>query len=166
MNELALFAGGGGGSLGGKLSGFRTVCYVEWDEDCRGVIERRIEEGLLDDAPIWDDVQTFDGRPWTGLVDVVTGGFPCQPFSAAGKRLGEDDNRNMWPATVRVILEVRPRWCLLENVPGIVGTYLRRILGDLAEIGYDARWACLSASTLGAPHRRERVWIVVHSNGV
>ena len=163
LHELALFAGGGGGVLGTKLLEWRTVCYVEWEREAAGMLKARIKDGILDDSPIWSDAQTFEGRPWQGLVDVVTGGFPCQPFSTAGKRLGKDDPRNMWPATVRIIREVKPRWCLLENVPGIIDTYLGTILGDLAQAGYDAWWGVLSASAVGAPHLRERIWIVAHA---
>lgn len=108
MNELALFAGAGGGILGGILSGFRTVCAVEIEPYCREVLLRRQRDGVLPLFPIWDDVQTFDGRAWRGLVDVVTAGFPCQPFSVAGKNAGESDERNLWPETIRVIWEVGP----------------------------------------------------------
>jgi len=166
MNELALFAGAGGGILGSKLLGWRTVGYVEWEREIVRRLVARIRDGLIDDAPVWADAQTFDGRPWRGAVDVVTGGFPCQPFSTAGKRLGKDDPRNMWPATLRIIREVRPRWCLVENVPGIIAPYLGVILGGLAEAGYDAWWSCLPASALGAPHRRERLWVVAHANDI
>lgn len=165
MNELALFAGVGGGLLATKwLLGWRTVCYVEWDEYCIKVLKARIRDGILDDAPIWDDARSFDGRPWAGLVDVVTAGFPCQPFSQAGKRRGEDDPRNMWPDTIRIIREVRPRFAFLENVPGLLSSgYYGTILSELAESGYDARWRVLSAAELGAPHKRDRVWIVAHA---
>jgi DNA (cytosine-5)-methyltransferase 1 len=92
VNELALFAGAGGGLLATThLLKWRTVCYVEWDDYCISVLKQRIADGYLHDAPIWDDVRTFDGRPWAGCVDIVTAGFPCQPFSAAGKQQGEDD---------------------------------------------------------------------------
>ena len=162
MNELCLFAGAGGGSIASKwLLGWDTVCYVEWDKYCQQVLQARIRDGLLDDAPIWDDVRTFDGRPWRGCVDIITAGFPCQPFSVAGKRKGADDERNMWPDTIRIIREVQPRYAFLENVPGLlVSGYFGRVLGDLAASGYDIRWRCLSAAEVGAPHRRDRLWIV------
>ena len=161
MNELALFAGAGGGILGGILCGFRTVCAVEIEPYCREVLLRRQHDGVLPLFPIWDDIKTFDGRGWSGLVDIITAGFPCQPFSIAGRRKGEADERNLWPETARVIREVRPRWCLLENVPGLLGSgYFGRILGDLAESGYSVRWDCIPASAVGAPHRRDRLWIV------
>jgi len=172
--ELALFAGAGGGLLASKwLLGWQTVCYVENEPYCIEVIKARIGDGLLDDAPIWDDARTFDGRPWRGCVDIITAGFPCQPFSQAGKQDGADDNRNLWPDTIRIIREVRPRWVLLENVPGLLGAvdnttdvpvpYFGTILGDLAESGYSVRWKVLSAAEMGAPHKRDRVWIMAHA---
>jgi len=160
---LALFAGAGGGLLGTRLLGWRTVCAVEISAFRREVILRRQEEGMFPPPfPIWDDVKTFDGRPWRGKVDVVTGGFPCQPFSAAGKRQGALDKRNLWPETIRVIREVRPRFCLLENVPGLLTSgYFPAILKDIAESGYDCKWKVISAREVGAPHRRDRLWVVM-----
>lgn len=165
LNELALFAGAGGGLLASRLLGWRTVCYVEWDEYAVEVLRARIRDGYLDDAPIWDDCFTFDGSPWAGLVDVVSAGFPCQPFSTAGKGLAEADPRNGWPAIKRILGEIRPRFAFLENVPGLISKpYIRRIFGDLAEIGYDAEWGTLSAAEVGATHKRERLWIVAYTN--
>lgn len=164
MRELSLFTGGGGGVLGGLLLGWRSVCYVERDEYCQRIIQQRIADGMFHDAPIWDDVRTFDGKPWRGAVDIITAGFPCQPFSVAGKQLGEDDERNCWPDTIRIIREVRPRYCLLENVPALITSgYFGTILGDLAESGFDARWDVFSAAHVGAPHLRKRLWIVPHA---
>jgi len=123
MNELALFAGAGGGILGGILCGWRTVCAVEYDPYCREVLLRRQEEGHIKPFPIWDDVRTFHAGLIAGeKVDVITAGFPCQPFSVAGRQAGENDPRNMWPDTIRIIKEVRPAWVLLENVPGLLAT--------------------------------------------
>lgn len=167
MNELALFTGGGGGILGSKLLGWKTVCYVEWEKTAQKILKARIKDKSICDAPIWDDIKTFDGKPWTGLVDIVTGGFPCQPFSTAGKRMGADDPRNMWPETIRVISEVEPKWCLLENVAAIVTGdhgYFGVIIGDLVKTGYSVWWSCLSASGVGAPHKRDRVWIMANRN--
>jgi len=164
VNELSLFTGAGGGLLGTHLLGWRPVCAVEIEPYCREVLLRRQRDGVLPLFPIWDDVRTFDGRPWRGLVDVVTGGFPCQPFSVAGKGLGIDDPRNMWPDTIRVIREVEPRYCLLENVPGLLThEYFGTILGDLVASGFRVRWDCFSAASVGAPHRRDRLWIVAES---
>ena len=161
LNELSLFTGVGGGMLGGHLTNFRTVAAVEFSEYCREILLRRQRDGLLPMFPIWDDIRSFDGRPFRGRIDVVTGGFPCQPFSTAGKGLGKDDPRNMWPDTARVIREVVPRWAFLENVPGLLNhVYCKTIFSDLAEAGYDAEWGVLSASAIGAPHKRARLWIL------
>lgn len=167
MNELSLFSGAGGGLLGSKLLGWRTVGYVEFEDYCQRVIAQRIEDGLLDEAPIFSDVLAFVSEGYAegyqGLVDVVTAGFPCTPFSVAGKRAGADDPRNMWPATIAVIRQVRPRFAFLENVPGLISSgYFDTILGDLAEAGYDAEWCVLGADDVGAPHRRKRLWILAH----
>jgi len=166
MNELALFAGAGGGILGGILSGFRTVCAVEIDPFCREVLLRRQLDGCLPKFPIWDDIRTFDGRPWRGKIDVITAGFPCQPFSVAGKGQAENDERNMWPDTVRILREIRPRYALLENVPGLLAhEYIHTIFGQISESGYDAVWKVISAAEVGAPHKRDRLWIMGHAKG-
>ncbi len=164
MNELGLFAGAGGGLLASQhLLGHRTVCYVERDPYCIDVLKARIRDGVLDDAPIWDDVRTFDGRPWRGKVDIVSAGFPCQPFSIAGAQKADLDERNMWPETVRIIREVQSEWCFLENVPGLLFAghgYFGTILRDLAESGFVVAWKVLSAAEVGACHLRKRLWIV------
>jgi len=116
VNELALFAGAGGGILAGHLLGWRTVCAVEIEDYPRRVLLQRQADGLLPRFPIWDDICTFDGKPWAGKVDVVTGGFPCQDISAAGKGKGLDGERSgLWGEMARVICEVRPRYAFIEN---------------------------------------------------
>ncbi len=166
MNELALFAGAGGGILGGKLLGWKTVCAVEWEPYPAAILAARQNEGFLPPFPIWDDVQTFDGRPWRGLVDVVSGGFPCQDISAAGKGAGITGERSgMWSHMARIIGEVRPRYAFVENSPVLTSRGLGVVLGDLAAMGYDAEWGVLGAVHAGAPHERERIWIVAHTNG-
>ena len=169
FTELSLFSGAGGGLLGTRyLLGWRTVCYVEWDKYAVEVLKARIRDGYLDDAPIWDDVRTFDGRPWAGLVDVVSAGFPCQPYSVSGRMLAADDPRNGWPSTIRIIREVRPRIAWLENVPGLLSGrhgYFGTILEELDEAGYRVEWDCVSAEEVGAPHKRERVWILAYAKG-
>lgn len=166
--ELALFAGVGGGILGGLLSGWRTVCAVEWDAYAASVLVARQNDGTLAPFPIWDDVQTFNARPWRGIVDVVSGGFPCQDISAAGKGAGIDGVKSgMWKHMARIIGEVRPKFALVENSPMLVGRGLARVLGDLAAMGYDARWGVLGAADVGASHRRDRIWVVAtDANGV
>ena len=167
---LDICAGSGIGSAAFEALGFcQTVCYVERDAYCQRLIEQRMQDGWLAPAPIWDDLRTFDGRPWCGLVDFVFGGIPCQPHSLAGKRGGAADERDLWPDVWRVVCEVGPSFVLVENVPGLLssdgGTMFGRILGDLAEGGYDAEWDCIPAQAVGAPHRRDRVWIVAYARG-
>lgn len=163
MNELHLFAGAGGGILGSELLGIRTICAVELEPYPASVLLARQNDGLLPPFPIWDDVCTFDGRPWRGLVDVVSGGFPCQDISAAGKGAGIDGARSgLWREMHRIINEVRPEFAFLENSPLLVGRGLARVLGDLSEIGYDAEWCVLGADAIGLPHHRARLWLLAH----
>lgn len=163
VNELHLFAGAGGGILGSELLGIRTVCAVELEPYPSSVLLARQNDGLLPPFPVWDDVRTFDGRRWRGLVDVVSGGFPCQDISAAGKGAGIDGARSgLWREMHRIINELRPEFAFLENSPLLVGRGLARVLGDLAEIGYDAEWLVLGADDVGAPHVRKRIWILAH----
>lgn len=164
VNELALFAGAGGGILGGKLLGWRTVCAVEWEPYPASVLCARQNDGLLPPFPIWDDIQTFDGKPWRGIVDVVSGGFPCQDISAAGKGDGLDGERSgMWRHMARVVGEVRPRFVFVENSPMLTTRGGTRVIGDLTALGYDCRWTVMGAADVGANHQRDRIWIVAHS---
>jgi len=175
MNSLSLFSGAGGGLLAEKyILNWRSIGYVEYNTYCQKVIAQRIKDGFLDEAPIFGDINGFiesgAAKKYKGFVDVVTGGFPCQPFSVAGKRKAQDDSRNLWPQTLTVLCDVRPRFALLENVPGLLsvngGGYFAQILADLAESGFDARWCVLGADDVGAPHRRKRLWIVAHSSSI
>jgi DNA (cytosine-5)-methyltransferase 1 len=161
MNELALFAGAGGGILGGKLLGWRTVCAVEWEKYPACVLAARQNDGVLPPFPIWDDVQTFDGKPWRGIVDVISGGFPCQDISQAGKGAGIDGERSgMWREMARIIGEVRPKYTFIENSPMLTSRGLGTVLADLAKLGFDAEWGVLGADDVGANHQRKRIWIV------
>lgn len=165
MNELALFSGAGGGILAGHLLGWRTVCAVERDAYAAQVLAQRQNDGALPAFPIWSDVCSFDGTPWRGLIDVVSGGFPCQDISAAGTGAGIDGSRSgLWREMARIIGEVRSDNVLLENSPLLVGRGLALVLGDLACMGYDAQWCCLSAADCGAPHKRNRIWLLAHPN--
>lgn len=165
LRELALFAGAGGGVLAaGTLLGWRTVCAVERDAYAAAVLARRQDDGLLDPFPIWADVSTFNGFPWRGLVDVVSGGFPCQDISCAGKGEGITGKKSgLWKEFKRIISEVRPRYAFVENSPVLTSRGLGVVLGDLAEMGYDAKWGVLGAIDAGAPHKRDRMWIVVNA---
>lgn len=170
MNELSLFSGAGGGLLGTHLLGWRAIGYVEWNEYCQKLISQRIRDGILPVAPIFTDVREFvksgAAAKYRGFVDVVTAGFPCQPFSVAGKRAGADDERNMWPATIDTIRSVRPRYALLENVPGLLTSgYFGTILEELAACGYDARWDVLSAAPLVDQRDGSRLWVLAASRG-
>jgi len=166
LRELALFAGAGGGILGGTLLGWRTVCAVEFDTYARDVLVARQNDGCLPPFPVWDDVRTFDGRPWRGTVDVVSGGFPCQDISAAGKGAGIGGTRSgLWREMARIVGEVRPRFVWVENSPMLVGRGLGLVLLDLAAMGFSARWGVVGADDAGAPHQRKRIWILADSTG-
>ena len=171
VNELALFAGVGGGLLASKLLGWRKVCAVEIDAYAANVLVERQNEKILEPFPIWDDVSTFNGKPWRGIVDVVSGGFPCQDISAAGAAHGftkgvEGGGRSgLWRQMARIIGEVRPNFVFVENSPMLVSRGLSRVLGDLSQMGYDAKWGTLAASQFGAPHKRERMWIFANASG-
>lgn len=166
LNVLSLFAGIGGLELGLERAGMTTVGQVELDPYCRQVLARHWPE-----VPRHDDVRTAadwwltDERP---RVDVICGGFPCQPFSLAGKQLGTNDERWMWPATAAVVRRVRPAYVLLENVSALVRdrAAFGTVLADLHALGFDAEWATLRASDFGAPHSRERVYVLAHAASV
>jgi DNA (cytosine-5)-methyltransferase 1 len=162
VNELALFAGAGGGILGGHLLGWRTICAVEWEPYAAGVLLARQNDGLLPAFPIWDDVQTFDGRPWRGIVDVVSGGFPCQAYSSASRgRIVADD---FWPEMQRIVADVAPRYVFAENVQKRA---IDRAADSLEAMGYEVRCVEMSAADMGADHVRSRYWLRAHadSNG-
>ena len=152
--------------LGGGLLGWRTVCAVEREQYPASVLCARQNDGFLPPFPIWDDVQTFDGKPWQGIVDVVSGGFPCQDISAAGKGAGIDGERSgMWRHMARIIHEVRPKYAFVENSPMLTSRGLGTVLGDLAAMGFDAAWGVLGAADIGANHQRDRIWIVAKWRG-
>ena len=143
------------------MLGWRTVCAVERDAYAAQVLAQRQNDGAIRPFPIWSDVCTFDGRPWRGLVDVVSGGFPCQDVSVAGKGAGiEGERSGMWTHMARIIGEVRPRFAFVENSPALLTRGLGRVLGDLAALGYDCQWTVLGAADVGAPHQRDRFWLV------
>ena len=169
-NVLSLFTGYEGFGLGLRLAGLdiKHVGYVEIDPYCQEVIQQRVEDEQLDWAPIITDIKTTDFRPMAGLVDIITAGFPCQPHSTAGKRLGSADSRDLWPDTLATISTVAPSYVLLENVPGLLfgngerEPYGGKVVGELSSIGYDAQWQLISAASAGAPHLRWRWWCLAH----
>ena len=161
LRELALFAGAGGGVLGGKLLGWRTVCAVEQEPYAASILMQRQNDGILDPFPVWDDVCTFDGKPWRGCVDVVSGGFPCQDISAMGKGAGLDGERSgLWGEMQRIISEVRPAYVFVENSPALTIRGGVRVIADLAYLGYVGKWGVIGAGDIGASHQRDRMWIV------
>lgn len=164
LRSLSLCSGIGGLDLG-LARWCRTVCYVERDSFAASVLVARMEEAELDRAPIWNDLRSFDGRAWRGAVDLVVGGYPCQPFSAAGKRQGANDERHLWPEIRRILEEVAPPLAFFENVRGHLSLGFADVLGDLAALGFDAEWGVLAASDVGAPHRRDRLFILAHAQG-
>ena len=174
MNHISLFTGYEGYGMGLRLTGIelRTVLYCEIEPYCQSVLRARIGEGYLDDAPIWPDIRTLDGSLFAGRVGIITGGFPCQPFSVAGKQLGASDERNLWPETRRIIGEVGPEWVMLENVPALLTgdgrdrpAYGGTVVGQLTGMGFNTKFGIVSASDAGAPHLRKRLWILAHANG-
>jgi len=163
-NVLSICSGYGGIELGLRsVINSVTVCYLENEASACAILASRIRDGSLDDAPIWTDIRTFDPEPWRGLVSLVAGGFPCQPFSFAGKRLQSADERNLWPDVARIIDGVKPDRVFLENVTGILRYYHERIRPDLRAMGYSVAEGLFTASETGAPHRRERLFILAHA---
>jgi len=172
IKELSLFSGAGGGLLGTKLLGWECIGYVEFNKYCQKIIRRRIEDGIFDNAPIFGDIRKFINEgyadAYSGMVDVITAGFPCQPFSVAGKGKAEKDDRNMWPETIDVIRRIKPIFVFLENVPGLLShEYTITIFNQLSENGYEALPAIkYGANNVGAFHRRKRIWILAVSKSV
>jgi DNA (cytosine-5)-methyltransferase 1 len=161
VNELALFAGAGGGILAGKLLGWNTVCAVEYAAYPASVLVARQNDGLLAPFPIWDDVTTFDGKPWKGIVDVISGGFPCQDISPAGKGAGLSGERSgLWFEMLRVINEAKPLFVFIENSSNLRTKGLNTVLEGLSESGYNVAWGVLSAADIGSNHKRPRMWIL------
>lgn len=183
LNAISLFSGTGMLDEGAKRAfagigiHLRTVCYVERDTFCQEILRSRIADGLLDDAPIWADVSDFPGVRYRGHVGAVVAGFPCQPFSHAGKRGGKEDERYLFGDVVRIAVESGASVIALENVPGLLSPMrgeavegeagkpvLPAPVGDvfriLAENGFDARWTSLGAEDVGAPHGRQRWWCI------
>ena len=161
-------AGYGGIHLGLKraIPNLRVIAYGEIEAFACANLVAKMEAGLLDAAPIWTDIKTFPCEEFRHRVDILVAGYPCQPFSAAGKRLGTEDPRHLWPHIARSIRVIRPQLCFFENVEGHISLGLSTVVSDLEELGYKVSWGIFSASEVGAPHQRKRVFILAVSNSL
>ena len=161
MTHGSLFSGIGGFDLAARWAGWPTAFQVEIDPWCRRILSRHFPN-----AQRHSDIREFNARPFRGAVDVISGGFPCQPYSSAGKRLGKSDDRHLWPEMLRVIREAAPRWIVGENVRGLVtwssGLVFEEVQADLEAAGYQVQAFLLPAAGVDAPHERYRVWFVAH----
>jgi len=148
--------------------GFHTRCWVEWEEYPRSVIIAGQQAGYFAPAPIWDDLTTFDARPFAGCIDTLLAGYPCQPFSHAGQRKGADDERHLWPDVARVARELGPtlQWLFLENVAGHLTLGLETVLRTIRDMDFTPAVGLFTAAETGAPHERERVFIVAHRQSI
>jgi DNA (cytosine-5)-methyltransferase 1 len=162
FNILSICSDVGGLELGIKLAvpNARVVCYVEGEAHAAAVLAARMQDKSLDNAPVWSDLRTFDGKPWRGKVDCIAGGYPCQPFSFAGKRVGADDPRHLWPIVAALVSDVRPSVCFFENVRGHLSLGFREVAADLQRMGYAVKAGLFSAAEVGATHNRERLFIL------
>lgn len=160
MRHLDLFSGIGGFALAARWMNWQTVQFVEIDPFCQAVLKKNFKG-----VPIHGDIKTFDGTNYFERVDIISGGFPCQPFSKAGKRKGKLDDRFLWPEMLRVISEVKPLWIVGENVTGILSMEFEKMLIQMEDQGYRAEVYIIPACAIGATHQRDRVWIVANSSG-
>src|SRR6056297_94284 len=160
LRVLDLFSGIGGFSLGlERTGGFETVAFCEYEPFPRAVLSKH-----WPDVPCFPDVRKLKGSDIDGPIDVICGGYPCQPFSTAGQRRGKEDDRHLWPEFSRLVAELRPTWVIGENVAGHISMGLDDVLSDLERQGYAARAFVIPACAVDAPHRRDRVWIVGHAD--
>ena len=165
MNGVALFAGVSGLELGIKrlFPQSRIICYVEGEAYAASVLVSKMEKGILHEAPIWSNVETFDGSIFGGKVDFISAGFPCQPWSKAGKLKKTEDKRWLWHDIERIICETRPSFIFLENVPGLINGGIDPVLASLAQMGFNAEWGCLKVSEVGGNHHRDRLFIFAYN---
>lgn len=164
VTHVSLCAGYGGIDLGLKraVPALRTVAFSEIEAFAVANLVAKMEAGHLDPAPVWTNLKTFPWEWFRGCVDILSGGYPCQPFSSAGKRLGEADPRHLWPHIADGIARMQPGLCFFENVEGHITLGLRNVLHDLGGMGYRTTWGVFSAAEVGAPHQRKRVFILAH----
>ncbi|MEM8541901.1 MAG: DNA cytosine methyltransferase [Pseudomonadota bacterium] len=163
---ISLCAGVGGLELGLHVAEprYRTVCFVEREAFTASVLVARMADKTLDQAPIWDDVKSFDGSPWRGRVHILSAGYPCQPFSFSGRRKGKNDPRHLWPDIKRIVDEIKPEWCFFENVDGHLNLGAAEVFKDLREMGYSPKAGLFSALETGASHLRKRLFILAHAD--
>jgi len=161
MNHASLFSGIGGFDLAAQWMGWENVMQCEINPFCQKVLKHHFPT-----AKLYEDIRTINGKEWEGKIDILTGGFPCQPFSAAGRRKGVSDDRYLWPEMLRVVQEIKPTWIVAENVRGIVsiggGLVFEQVCADLEANEYEVQPFCIPACAVNAPHRRERIWFIAH----
>ncbi len=164
-NIISFCTGYGGIELGLRrvIPNLRTVAYVEIEAFACTNLVAKIEQGKMDAAPIWTDIKIFDGKPFRGRVHGIIGGYPCQPFSSAGQRKGTDDPRHLWPYIEEHIRTIRPVWCFFENVSGHLSLGFKEVAQSLRDLGYKVEAGLFTAAEVGAPHKRERLFILAHT---
>lgn len=163
---ISLCAGVAGLDLGLHIAepGYRTVCYVERNSFAAATLVARMADASLAPAPVWDDLKSFDGRPWRGRIHILTAGYPCQPFTLSGLRRGADDPRHLWPDVARIAGEIAPEWLFFENVPGHLSLGFQDVTRDLQSMGYRVAARVVSAAEVGGSHTRERLFILAHAD--
>jgi DNA-cytosine methyltransferase len=159
MRHASLFSGIGGFDLAAEWMGWENVFAVEKDPDCHRVLRKNFPN-----VELYEDIKEFEGKKYYGTIDIISGGFPCQPFSVAGKQKSKEDDRYLWPQMLRVIREVKPTWIVGENVPGIISLALDTVLSDLENEGYTCQTFVIPACAVNAIHKRDRVWILAYSD--
>ena len=166
LHGLSLCSGYGGLDLGLGLAepGYRTVCFVEREAHAAATLVARMADQAVAAAPVWDDLKSFDGRPWRGRIHILSAGYPCQPFSLAGKRRGKADPRHLWPDVARIIAEAEPGAVFLENVEGHIDLGFAEVAQQLRRLGYDAKAGLFTAREVGASHRRRRLFILAYAD--
>ena len=166
IRGISLCAGVGGLDLGLHLAipGYRTVCFVERNAHAAAALVARLADASLAPALVWDDLRSFDGRPWRNRIHILSAGYPCQPFTLSGLRKGEDDPRHLWPEVARIVGEIAPLKVFFENVPGHLSLGFQDVTRDLQEMGYRVAARVVSAAEVGGPHTRERMFILGHAN--